>query len=76
VNPQHFVTGIILSGGKSTRMGENKAFIELEGVPIVRRIYTLFKELFKKLLSLPISRNYLKTLTLKFTLISSPIKGH
>jgi molybdopterin-guanine dinucleotide biosynthesis protein A len=50
VNPQYFVTGIILSGGKSTRMGENKAFIELEGVPIVRRIYTLFKELFQEVI--------------------------
>ena len=50
MNPQHFVTGIILSGGKSTRMGENKAFIELEGVPIVRRIYTLFKELFQEVI--------------------------
>jgi molybdopterin-guanine dinucleotide biosynthesis protein A len=29
-------------------MGENKAFIELEGVPIVRRIYTLFRELFQE----------------------------
>jgi molybdopterin-guanine dinucleotide biosynthesis protein A len=45
------MTGIILSGGKSTRMGgENKAFIKLEGVPIVHRIYTLFKELFKEVL--------------------------
>lgn len=42
------MTGIILSGGKSTRMGENKAFIEIEGVPIVSRIYTLFKELFQE----------------------------
>ena len=50
MNPQYFVTGIILSGGKSTRMGENKAFIELEGVPIVRRIYTLFKELFQEVI--------------------------
>ena len=50
MNPQHFVTGIILSGGKSTRMGEDKAFIELEGVPIVRRIYTLFKELFQEVI--------------------------
>jgi molybdopterin-guanine dinucleotide biosynthesis protein A len=50
LNPQYFITGIILSGGKSTRMGENKAFIELEGVPIVRRIYTLFKELFQEVI--------------------------
>ena len=44
------MTGIILSGGKSTRMGENKAFIEIEGVPIVSRIYTLFKELFQEVI--------------------------
>jgi len=44
------MTGIILSGGKSTRMGENKAFIKIEGVPIVSRIYTLFKELFQEVI--------------------------
>ena len=27
-------------------MGENKAFIEIEGVPIIHRIHTLFKNLF------------------------------
>jgi molybdopterin-guanine dinucleotide biosynthesis protein A len=42
------MTGIILSGGKSVRMGENKAFIEIDGVPIIHRIYTLFKELFQE----------------------------
>lgn len=41
-------TGIILSGGKSTRMGENKAFIDIEGVPIINRIHNLFKELFQE----------------------------
>jgi molybdopterin-guanine dinucleotide biosynthesis protein A len=44
------MTGIILSGGKSLRMGENKAFIEIEGVPIIQRIYTLFKELFHEVI--------------------------
>jgi molybdopterin-guanine dinucleotide biosynthesis protein A len=44
------MTGIILSGGKSRRMGENKAFIEIEGVPIIQRIYTLFKELFQEVI--------------------------
>ena len=41
-------TGIILSGGKSIRMGENKAFIDIEGVPIINRIHNLFKELFQE----------------------------
>ena len=43
-------TGIILSGGKSIRMGENKAFIEIDGVPIIRRILNLFKEIFQEII--------------------------
>lgn len=44
------VTGIILSGGKSIRMGENKALIEIEGTPIVNRIHTVFEKLFKEII--------------------------
>jgi molybdopterin-guanine dinucleotide biosynthesis protein A len=44
------LTGIILSGGKSARMGKNKAFIEIEGTPIVNRIHSLFKDLFKEII--------------------------
>jgi molybdopterin-guanine dinucleotide biosynthesis protein A len=44
------VTGIILSGGKSTRMGENKAFIPIDGVPIIERIHGLFQELFEEVI--------------------------
>jgi molybdopterin-guanine dinucleotide biosynthesis protein A len=44
------LTGIILSGGKSTRMGENKAFIEIEGIPIVHRIHNLFERLFDEVI--------------------------
>jgi molybdenum cofactor guanylyltransferase len=44
------ITGIILSGGKNVRMGENKAFIEIEGVPIIHTIYTLFKDLFQEVI--------------------------
>ncbi len=43
-------TGIILSGGKSARMGKNKAFLEVGGVPIIQRIYSLFEELFEEIL--------------------------
>jgi len=31
-------------------MGENKAFIEIDGVPIIRRIHNLFKELFQEII--------------------------
>lgn len=44
------ITGIILSGGKSIRMGENKAFIEIEGTPIIKRIHLLFKKLFQEVI--------------------------
>ena len=31
-------------------MGENKAFIQIEGVPIIKRIHDLFKELFQEVI--------------------------
>jgi len=42
------ISGIILSGGKSIRMGENKAFIKINGIPIIQRIYNLFRKLFEE----------------------------
>ena len=50
MEPKHPISGIILSGGKSIRMGKNKAFIEIDGVPIISRISDLFKELFQELI--------------------------
>jgi len=34
----------------SIRMGENKAFIQIEGVPIIQRIYDLFRKLFQEVI--------------------------
>ena len=47
---QNSITGIILSGGRSLRMGQNKAFIQIEGLPIIERICTLFKQLFREVI--------------------------
>jgi molybdopterin-guanine dinucleotide biosynthesis protein A len=44
------ITGVILSGGKSIRMGKNKAFIQVEGIPIIERIHGLFQELFEEVI--------------------------
>ncbi len=44
------ISGIILSGGKSLRMGKNKSFIKIEGIPIIQRIYNLFDELFQEVM--------------------------
>jgi molybdopterin-guanine dinucleotide biosynthesis protein A len=44
------MTGVILAGGNSIRMGENKAFIEIDGIPIITRIHSLCKELFEEVI--------------------------
>lgn len=35
------LTAIILAGGKSSRMGEDKALILIQGVPLLQRIYNI-----------------------------------
>jgi molybdenum cofactor guanylyltransferase len=44
------LTGIILSGGKSVRMGRDKAFIEIDGIPIIQRIYNIFQKIFTEII--------------------------
>lgn len=72
---RHSITGIILSGGKSLRMGQNKAFIEIEGVPIVNRISTLFKELFQEVIIVTNEKELFKDLDLKIYTDILPNKG-
>jgi len=43
------MTGIILSGGRNTRMGENKAFIGVGGERIIDRTIRIFRELFDEI---------------------------
>lgn len=44
------LTGIILSGGKSVRMGVDKAFIKIDGIPIIQRTYDLFSKIFQEII--------------------------
>lgn len=44
------VTGIILAGGKSSRMGKNKALLEIGGERIIDKAVSLFKSLFKEVI--------------------------
>jgi len=44
------MTGIILSGGKNTRMGTNKAFLEVNGERILDRTIRIFRDLFDEII--------------------------
>jgi molybdenum cofactor guanylyltransferase len=44
------ITGVILVGGKSRRMGRDKAFLEIEGVPIFERLLSAMGENFASIL--------------------------
>ncbi|MDA8123987.1 MAG: molybdenum cofactor guanylyltransferase [Deltaproteobacteria bacterium] len=44
------MTGIILSGGKSRRMGENKAFLRINGERLIDRTVRLFRDFFSEIL--------------------------
>ncbi|PJA99818.1 MAG: molybdenum cofactor guanylyltransferase [Ignavibacteriales bacterium CG_4_9_14_3_um_filter_30_11] len=45
-----YVTGIILAGGKSKRMGENKSFLKLGDKSVIEKITDLMKNIFKNVL--------------------------
>jgi molybdopterin-guanine dinucleotide biosynthesis protein A len=44
------ITGVILVGGKSRRMGKDKAFLEIEGVPMFERVLSAMKDIFASIL--------------------------
>ncbi len=44
------IVGVILAGGKSSRMGRNKALIEWEGLPLIAHVARTLQRLFRRVL--------------------------
>jgi len=69
------MTAIILAGGNSIRMGENKAFIQINGIPIITRIHRLFKELFEEVIIVTNEKDLFKNLDSNIYTDLLPDKG-
>ena len=67
------MTGVILAGGESRRMGRNKAFIEVQGERIIDRTVSLFKELFDEVLI--VTNSPLEYLDLNVKMVTDLIPG-
>lgn len=44
------MTGVILAGGKSERMGRDKLFLETAGMPLFERVYGVLDQVFKDII--------------------------
>lgn len=67
------VTGLILLGGKSSRYGSNKAFVELDGVRLVERVAVVMKSIFHRVILLTNTPNEYSYLQLP--MVQDLIKG-
>ena len=67
------MTGVILAGGESTRMGKNKAFIEINGKRIIDRTVSLFREVFDDVLL--VTNTPLDYIELKVRIVTDLVSG-
>lgn len=56
--PKEQLTAVILAGGKSQRMGEDKAFLDLEGQPFIKYILQVVKGLTQEVMIIANTKQY------------------
>lgn len=44
------ITGILLAGGKNSRMGANKAFLEIDGVRLIDKTLACYRKIFNEII--------------------------
>jgi len=47
---KNHITGIILAGGKNSRMGVNKAFLKIDGTFLIDRILSVYQNIFSEII--------------------------
>ena len=69
------MTGVILAGGKSTRIGTNKAFLSINGQRIIDRIIDIFRDVFDDIII--VTNNPIEYLHLDLKIVTDiiPKKG-
>ena len=44
------MTGIILAGGKNSRMGVNKAFLPIDGIRLIEKTLDIYRQIFNEII--------------------------
>ena len=44
------ITGIILAGGKNSRMGTNKAYLEIDGERLIDKTLSIYRQIFTEII--------------------------
>jgi molybdopterin-guanine dinucleotide biosynthesis protein A len=44
------ITGIILAGGKNSRMGDNKAFLKIDGISLIEKTINIYRHIFNEII--------------------------
>ncbi|MGP8153774.1 MAG: molybdenum cofactor guanylyltransferase [Smithella sp.] len=44
------ISGIILAGGKNSRMGVNKAFLEVDGIHLIEKTLNIYRQIFNEII--------------------------